>query len=329
MRKIVGVLLIAILCIFSISACNKPEAVVNDNPEVVAGEEELEEAKVYTFGFSCITMDNPYFIALEKALKDSLEAEGHTLITKDAKSDCMLQNEQIDDLIEAEVDAVFVAPVDWIEIEPSLDKLNDAGIPIINLDTQVQAFDKIDAYVGSNNSKAGYTCGKDLLERIPTGGKIILVECPNRNSINERIKGFERAIAKKGFEVVARIDAKGDLDVALPEVEAALRANPDVVAIMCGNDPTAIGAVVAANNVGTRDLIIYGIDGSPDVKKEIAKEGSLIVATVAQSTETIGKEAVSVTLKMLADEKYKAITYIDTFFITKDNIAEYDINSWQ
>ena len=169
MRKIVGVLLIAILCIFSISACNKPEAVVNDNPEVVTGEERLEEAKVYTFGFSCITMDNPYFIALEKALKDNLEAEGHTLITKDAKSDCMLQNEQIDELIEAEVDAVFVAPVDWIEIEPSLDKLNDAGIPIINLDTQVQAFDKIDAYVGSNNSKAGYTCGKDLLERIPTG----------------------------------------------------------------------------------------------------------------------------------------------------------------
>ena len=45
MRKIVGVLLIAILCIFSISACNKPEAVVNDNPEVVTGEERLEEAK--------------------------------------------------------------------------------------------------------------------------------------------------------------------------------------------------------------------------------------------------------------------------------------------
>ena len=117
--------------------------------------------------------------------------------------------------------------------------------------------------------------------------------------------------------------------MALPEVEEALKNNPDVVAIMCGNDPTALGALVAANSIGAMNLIIYGIDGSPEVKEEIAKEGSLIVATVAQSTDTIAQEAAVVALQMMNDEKYEDVTYIDTYIITKENISEYDIHAWQ
>lgn len=324
MRKRIEVLLLAVACLFSMVACQRPvETVEKESEEIV------EEETVYTFGFSCITMDNPYFIALETSLRGQIESEGHTLITKDAKSDAALQNQQIDELIEQEIDAIFLAPADWIEIGTALDKLNQAGVKIINLDTQVQEFDKVDAYVGSDNTNAGYLCGKDLLERLPQGGKIIIVECPNRNSVNERIKGFERAVAKKGFEVVARIDAKGDLEVALPEVETALKEHPDVEAIMCGNDPMAIGAVVAANNAGAKELVIYGIDGSPDMKKEIAKEGSLVAATAAQSTQTLGQEAANVALQMLSGEKFKEVTYIDTFLINQENVAEYGIDTWQ
>ena len=98
---------------------------------------------------------------------------------------------------------------------------------------------------------------------------------------------------------------------------------------MCGNDPTALGALVAANSVGATNLIIYGIDGSPEVKEEIAKDGSMIVATVAQSTDTIAQEAASVALQMMMDEKYQRVTYIDTYIITKENISEFNINTWQ
>lgn len=327
MKKKITVLLLMALCLFLLAACKKAAETFED--EVVEEPQQEEEQVTYKFGYRCITLDNPYFIELESSLRDAVEAEGHTLITKDAKTDAALQEEQIKELIEEGIDAIFLSPVDWMEITPAIDMLNDAGVKIINIDTQVQALDKVDAYVGSDNTNAGYLCGEDLLERIPDGGKIIIVECPNRNSINERIKGFEKAIAKKGFEVVARIDAKGDLDVALPEVEEALKNNPDVAAIMCGNDPTALGALVAANAVGANDVIIYGIDGSPEVKEEIVKEGSKIVATVGQSTKEMGQEAVSIALKIMNDEKYESVTYLETFWIDKENVAEYGIDTWQ
>lgn len=316
------VTLLMVCCFVACSASNEQQ----ENPKQP---EEVVEENEYTFGFSCITMENPYFIALESAIRENVEAAGHQLVTLNAEADSVLQEQQIQELIDMQVDAVFLAPYDWIAIEPAVDKLNQAGIKIINVDTQVQAFDKVDAYVGSDNTDAGYECGKDLVERIPQGGKIIIVECPNRNSINDRIKGFERAIAKKGFEVVARIDAKADLNVALPEVKTALENNPDVIAIMCGNDASALGALVAANVAQMENILIYGIDGSPDVKQELVKENSLIAATVGQSTKEIGKQAVEVAIKLMNGEKIKKVTHVPTFLITKENVDTYGVEEWQ
>lgn len=327
MKKIIKILTLMMACLLMFTACKDEVEISGETQGEELGVE--VEAETYSFAYSCITLDNPYFIALESSLRASLEAQGHSLITKDANSDAKLQDEQIAELIEQGIDAIFLSPVDWIEITSSIEKLNEAGIKIINIDTKVQAIDKVDAYVGSDNTNAGYLCGEDLLERMPNGGKIVIVECPNRNSINERIQGFEKAIAKKGFEVVARIDAQGNLEDALPQVEEVLRNNLDVSAIMCGNDPCALGALVAANTVGANEVIIYGIDGSPEVKKELVKENSLIAGTVGQSTETMGQEAAAVALKIMNEEKFDKTTYIDTFMINKDNVKEYGVDKWQ
>ena len=195
MKKIMKVLLLAMACMMFFVACKDKEKTPNERETV---ESDVEaQTKGYKFAYSCITMDNPYFIALESALRSNLEAKGHELITKDAETNAELQAKQIEELISQDIDAIFLSPVDWIEITPSIEKLNEAGIKIVNIDTKVQAIDKVDAYVGSDNTTAGELCGQDLIERLPEGGKIVIVECPNRNSINERIQGFEKAIAKK------------------------------------------------------------------------------------------------------------------------------------
>ena len=43
----------------------------------------------------------------------------------------------------------------------------------------------------------------------------------------------------------------------------------------------------------------------------------------------MGKEAASVALRLMVGEKIEKTTYIDTFLITKDNVAEYGTDKWQ
>ena len=213
--------------------------------------------------------------------------------------------------------------------EKALEALKKADVKIINIDTQVAEMDYVDAYIGSDNKSAGVQCGENLVQRFPDGGKIAILECPSMNSINERISGFEETIAGKGFEVVAREDVAGDLTQAREASKKILAEHPDITAIMCGNDQIAVGACVAANEAANKTVSIYGVDGSPEIKKELEKNSTQVVATAAQSPIKMGKEAVKIALNILNGESFERETYLETYLITKDNVEMYGSDGWQ
>ena len=234
-----------------------------------------------------------------------------------------------EEMIAEGIDAIILSPVDWEAITPSLQELKGAGVKIVNADTQVKEMEYIDAYIGSDNYGAGAICGEDLIERRPDGGKVALLECPTQNSINERITGFEEALAaaEKGFEVVAREDTGGEFERALDASERILKEDPDIVAIMCGK--LAVGATTAANVAGLDEILIYGVDGSPDIKKELKKAETQVAGTAAQSPINIGKRAAKTAINMLKGEAYEREVYEEVFMIDKDNVDMYGTDGWQ
>jgi len=283
----------------------------------------------WTFGYTCMDGTNPFFVILEETIRKEVEARGDKLITTDPANDVTRQITQIEDMITQGIDAIFLNPAEAEGILPALDMLKEAGIPILNFDTEVADLSYCFSYVGSDNYNAGYVCGEDLVKKVPGGGKIIILDSPTMNSINDRERGFKDAIAGKGFEIVAEQDAKGNLEVAMGIAEDLLQAHSDVVAIFGGNDPTALGALAAANAAGLKDVLIYGVDGSPDIKAELARGDSLIEGTGAQSPINIAKISVEVMYKYLAGEKVDARYPVPTFLITSENVKEFGIDSWQ
>jgi ABC-type sugar transport system substrate-binding protein len=234
-------------------------------------------------------------------------------------------------MIKDGINAIILSPVDWEKITPSLKKLKDAGVKIINVDTQVKEMSYVDAYVGSDNKNAGYICGEDLIKKSPDGGTVAILECPTQNSMNERITGFEEAISKaeKGFEVVDRADTKGKFNKALKAAEKMLKKYPNLTAIMCGNDQLAVAAKTAVNVVGNDKVLIYGVDGSPDIKKELKKRENQIVGTAAQSPINIGKKAAETADNILDGNDYEKEVYEEVFMINKDNVDMYGTDGWQ
>lgn len=105
-----------------------------------------------------------------------------------------------------------------------------------------------------------------------------------------------------------------------------LTANPDVVAIFGGNDPTALGAYAAADAAGVAPKI-YGVDGSPDIKALL--KDTMIEGTGAQSPITIGKTIAETAYKWLDGETVEEFIPIETFLITADNVDEFGTDAWQ
>ena len=280
-------------------------------------------------GYTCMDGTNPFFVTIEAKVRELVEANGDELIAVDPANDVTLQITQIEDLIVQDIDAMLLNPAEAEGILPALDMLKQDEVPIIGFDTEVADMSYLVSYAGSDNYNAGYVCGEDLAAKCPDGGKIIVLDSPTMNSVVDRTNGFLDAIEGKGFEIVAQQDAKGNLEVSMGITEDLLQAHGDVVAIFGGNDPTALGALAAANAAGITDCMIYGVDGSPDIKAELASGESLIEGTGAQSPVTIAETAVDIMYKYLAGEEVEERYPVETFLITADNVEEFGTDGWQ
>ena len=184
------------------------------------------------------------------------------------------------------------------------------------------------SYAGSDNYNAGYVCGVDLAEKVPEGGDILVLDSPTMQSITDRVNGFLDAIEESGvtFNIVGQQDGQGNQQVSNQKATDMLTANPDVVAIFGGNDPTALGAYTAADAAGLSPMI-YGVDGSPDVKALLGS--TMMEGTGAQSPMTIGKTIAETAYSWLNGEEVEAFIPIETFLITADNVADYGTDGWQ
>jgi ribose transport system substrate-binding protein len=279
-------------------------------------------------GYTCMDGTNPFFVALEGAIREVVEANGDELISVDPANDSNTQIDQIEDLISQNIDLMFVNPVDADGIIPALDALQEADIPMFGFDTEVGDMSYLVSYAGSDNYNAGYVCGKDLAEKLPDGGDILVLDSPTMQSVTDRTNGFLDALEESGvtFNVVGQQDAQGNQQVANEKATDLLTANPDVVAIFGGNDPTALGAYAAADAAGVTPLI-YGVDGSPDVKALL--KDTMIEGTGAQSPITIGQTIAETAYAWLAGEEVEEYIPIDTFLVTADNVDEYGTDGWQ
>ena len=277
-------------------------------------------------GYTCMDGTNPFFVALEGSIREVVEANGDELISLDPQNSNEKQLALVEDLISQGIVAIFINPVDRDGITPALDALQAANIPMFGFDTEVTDMDKLVTYAGSDNYNAGYVCGVDLVEKCPDGGPIIVLDSPTMQSVVDRTDGFLAAIEGHGFEVVAQIDCMGNQEQGNLNGTDALTAHPDAVAIFGGNDPTALGAQAAAE-AAQSSALIYGVDGSPDIKALIA-EGK-VTGTGAQSPISIGKTIAELYYKWKAGETVEARYPIETFMINSDNIADYNNGGWQ
>ena len=328
-RWAAGIAALLLILSMGLISCAKPAGGTPEDNPVPQEEEEEEEIVSYKFGFSCISMENPYYETLEASIREAIEESGSTLISRDPKGDSTAQIQQIRDMIADGIQAIFLCPVDWEKIAPALTELKEADIEIINLDTQVQDREEVDAYVGSDNINAGVICGEKLIEAAPDGGQVVILECTTQNSIIDRINGFEETIAGKGFEVVERSETGGKKDEAKTQMARILKEQDHITAVMCGNDQIALGALEAIEEAGRSEMMIYSVDGSPKLKQELAKDGSLVVGIAAQSPINIGKSAITVALQIMNGERYEKETLEEVLFIDRSNVGMYGVDGWQ
>lgn len=280
------------------------------------------------FGVTYMTMNNPYYEVINNELIKIVEENGDELITLDPALEVDKQIEQIYSFIDQEVDGIFVNPIDSSSLDEALKAAKKADIPVIVVDAQVDQTELVECTIVSDNYDAGVQCAKDMMSRMDQAN-IILLKHSTVQSAKDRIDGFLDTI--EGYDqyvVINEGECEGQLELAMPLMQQLLEETSDVDVVMALNDPSALGALAALESKDREDVIVYGVDGTPDLKSLI-DQSSMVAGTVAQSPIQIGQIAGEQMYALLAGETIETEIVIPVSMINKDNIDEYDETGWQ
>lgn len=280
----------------------------------------------HVFGATYMTRTNPYFDVLNDAIAETVEANGDKLIVRDPLQSQEKQNRQILDMIDEGIEILFLNPVDRKTVLPALKACEKAGVKIINIDTQVDDPRYVMATIVSDNYQAGQLCARDMMKRLEKAD-IIIIDNPMQNSIFDRVQGFKDTISPyPQYRILHQVFGGGEIGVSADALTPLLSEPFDVV--LGGNDPTALGALAALQKSGTHsDVLIYGIDGSPDFKAMI--QSGYVTGTSSQSPKTIGKTAVDTAYRILRGEAVDSYVKLPCQLITKENLDRFNIDDWQ
>lgn len=248
-------------------------------------------------GVSLSTLNNPFFVSIREGIEEGAGSDTETIVS-DAQNDSSAQSNQVEDLITQGVDLIIINPVDSTAIAPSVEKANEANIPVICVDRGTDSGDIV-SFIASNNIEGGKMAGEYILEKVGENAEVIQLEgIPGASSTRERGEGFSEATDGK-INLVASQTANFDRAEGMSVMENLLQAHPDIKAVFCQNDEMALGASEAIKASG-KDIVVVGFDGNDDAISAV-EEGSMS-ATVAQQPKEMGKLAIETAIKYLKGE---------------------------
>lgn len=275
-----------------------------------------------------MTLNNPFYEVVDEEIRTAVENRGDVLISRDPALSVERQNEEIEELIADGVKLIFINPVDWRRCGPALAKAQRAGVPVIAIDTNVEADEAVVSTVVSDNFLAGQQCARHLVES-RQGGKVALLTHAQARSAQDRIQGFLDTLSHyPQFEVVDQEECQGQLEIAMPAMERMIERHPEINVVMALNDPAAMGAMAALRQAGRLDgVAVYGVDGVTETRDLIAQ--GHMQATAGQDPRGIGRRAVEEAYKVLQGQQPEPLVKLPTTLITRENVKHSSGEGWE
>ena len=286
------------------------------------------DGKQIKIGVTYMTMNNTFYQVITNEIEKAVNEKNDILYVRDPALNETKQIEQINDFIKMKIDYLIINPVNSSHIEAALQNAKAEGIRIIVIDAPLQNEELADCTIVSNNYDAGVQCARHMMSHLKQA-HIVLLEHNSVNSAVDRIQGFLDTIEDyPQYQVINRADCLGQTEIALPKMREMIAADDNFQVVMALNDPSALGALAALEESHLNQVLVYGVDGSPDMKKLISSSDSAM-ATASQSPIEMGKKAIEVVYQMKNKKDYQKEIIIPVSMIEKSNIDEYTISGWQ
>lgn len=278
-------------------------------------------------GVSIANFDDTFLTYMMDGMKAYAKAHAADveLTFTDAKEDMAKQLDQVENFIVQKKDAIIVVPVDTSATAPMTKNIIAKGIKAVYVNRNPGNLPDGAYYVGSEEIVAGRLQMEFLGEKLKGKGNVaILMGKLDNEGALKRTAGNEE-VQKNKFPGIKILDKQTGLwqrNEGLAKTEDWInRFGKDLNAILCNNDDMALGALQALKDKKRTDIIVVGVDATPDALTSVSK-GEL-AATVFQDAAGQGGGGVEVAMKAAKGEKVSKETWIPFKLVTPANLSQF------
>jgi ribose transport system substrate-binding protein len=230
----------------------------------------------------------------------------------DAQQDNSTQVSQIETAIRRSPDLLIVAPNERAPLSDVMGKAKAAGIPVICLERDIVDHNNFDTWIMSDNRAIGKLAGEFMVDYLtkkygsPRGNVVDMQGLLGVEGEENRREGAWDVLKQyPNIKQVAKAEAKWLQSDARDRMTEILRVQPQIDILYGHNDPMAIGAYLAAQELGReKEMIFIGVDGlngeAGGIKKVI---DGVLAATFIYPPCT--EKAVEIGYKMISDPNFK------------------------
>jgi ribose transport system substrate-binding protein len=259
-------------------------------PESPAGGDRPIDEPDAVIGVSVLTFSNPFFLELAGAIEEEAAKHNYKVIVTAGEIDPVKQDQQIDDFITKQVNAIVLCPCDSRSVGASIAKANAAKIPVFTADiASLSDQGNVVCHVATDNYGGGRAAAQAVIEMLEGKGKVAILNHPRIESAIMREEGFKEAIQQApDIEIVAVLPGGGEKKMSLDAAKDLIQTHPDLDGLFCINDPSALGAAEALKaEIASGRIQIVGFDAQTPARHAV-KEGTLY-ATIVQYPKKIGQ----------------------------------------
>jgi ribose transport system substrate-binding protein len=230
------------------------------------------------------------------------------------------QKAEVAEVLKSRPDAAVFIPVDDVAMAASVQKLNDAEIPIVLASNPLPG--RFVSYVGADDYDIGYREARYLFDHLGGKGKIVILEGTAGAPTNrERLRGYKQALSETpGIEVLASAPGNYQETDGKRVMAGFLKDYPQVDALLSANDSMALGALEAMKEAG-RTMTVMGINGILPAVKEI--ESGNMLATVDFNMFKIGCTATLAAVRYLHHQPLPEKVLLPADIIDKSNYRDW------
>ena len=310
-----------------------------------------DEVKTYNVGVAIYQYNDNFMTLYRQEIENyfkTLETDTvkYKITMVDGKNDMGEQSSQIDTFITQKMDVIICNLVQTSSAEVIIDKVVDAGIPLVLINREPLGDDGDESYPGIINNPGVCYVGADARQSGTYQGEIVLA-LPDKGDINGdgvvsyvmvvgdpenpdaqyRTEYSIKALTDAGKEVECLYEYLDNWDqtTAQQDVANALAQYGDKIEVVfCNNDAMALGALQsieqAGRTVGT-DIYLVGVDALSEAVQNVLDgkmTGTVLNDDVGQATAAAAAAQLYVEGKDV-DQYY----WVDYVKVTPANAADY------